>query len=142
MFVMNRHAKVSTVTPSSDLLLRGQRSKRSIFKIISNYKNNSTNMFVMNRHAKVSTVTPSSDLLLRGQRSKRSIFKIISNCKNNSANMFVMNRHAKKKKKIRKICFLQDADMRLVLSFHGSSSSSSSSSSFWQTNTFGHVPQS
>ena len=91
-------------------------------------------MFVMNRHAKVSTVTPSSDLLLRGQRSKRSIFKIISNCKNNSANMFVMNRHAKKK--IRKICFLQDADMRLVLSFHGSSSS------FWQTNTFGHVPQS
>ena len=34
MFYMDRGAKVSTVTPHTDLLLRGQRSKRS------NYNNN------------------------------------------------------------------------------------------------------
>ena len=72
-----RDEKVSTVTPSSDLLLRGQRSKRSNFKIISNCKNINVSMFVMNRHAKVSTVTSSSDLPLRGQRSKKVK---ISNC--------------------------------------------------------------
>ena len=71
MFYMDRGAQVSTVTPSSDLPLRGQRSKRSNFKIISNCKNNNVSMFVMNRHAKVSMVTPSSDLSLRGQRSKK-----------------------------------------------------------------------
>ena len=71
MFYMDRDAKVSTVTPSSDLPLRGQRSKRSNFKNISNRKNNSVNMFYMDKDAKVSSVTPSSDLSLRGQRSKK-----------------------------------------------------------------------
>ena len=75
MFYMDRDAKVSTVTPSSDLPLRGQRSKRSNFKIISNCKNNNVSMFVMNRHAKVSMVTPSSDLTVKGQRSKKVKFQ-------------------------------------------------------------------
>ena len=68
---MNRQTKVSTVTPSCDLSVRGQRSKKSKFQSISNGKNNSVNVFYMDKDAKVSTVTPSSDLSLRGQRSKK-----------------------------------------------------------------------
>ena len=39
MFYMDRGAKVSTVTPHTDLLLRGQRSKRSNYnkKIVQDY---------------------------------------------------------------------------------------------------------
>ena len=70
MFYMDRDAKVSTVTPSSDLLLRVKGQKRSNFKNISNRKNNSVNMFYIDRDAKVSMVTLSSDVQARGQRSK------------------------------------------------------------------------
>ena len=70
MFYMDRDAKVSTVTPSSDLLLRVKGQKRSNFKNISNRKNTSVIMFYMDRDAKVSTVTLSSDLQVRVQRSK------------------------------------------------------------------------
>ena len=65
---MAREEKVSTVTPSSDLPLRGQRSK---FQTTSNCQNNSVNLLGMDRHAKVSMLTPSSDLSFRGQRSKK-----------------------------------------------------------------------
>ena len=49
---MDREAKVSTVTPSSDLQIRGQRSKRSKLKTISNYKNISVNVFYIDRNIK------------------------------------------------------------------------------------------
>ena len=73
---MDRNTKVSTVTPSKDVSLTGQRSKRSKFQTLSNSKSNSVSMLGMDRHAKVSTVTPSWDLTLRGQRSKGQNFKL------------------------------------------------------------------
>ena len=74
MLVLDRHAKVSTVTSSSDLRLRGQRSNKVNFQTTSNDKTNSVNMLAMDKHAKVSTVTSSSDSWLRGQRSKKVKF--------------------------------------------------------------------
>ncbi len=67
---MDRDVKVSTVTSSPDLLLRGQRSKKVKTRTISNGKNNSVYVFNMDRDAKVFMVTSLSDLPLSGRRSK------------------------------------------------------------------------
>ena len=76
MFHMDREAKVSTVTPSSDLPLRVKGQKRSKLKIVSNGKTNSVSVFHTYSETKVSTVTPSSDLPLKVKGQKRSNFQI------------------------------------------------------------------
>ena len=76
MLPLDKHAKVSTVTSSSDLRLRGQRSKKVKFQITLNGKTNGVNMLALGKHAKVSTVTSLCDLRLRDQRSKKVKFQI------------------------------------------------------------------
>ena len=75
MLVLVKHQKNSTVTSSSDLRKRGQRSKKvkngvKFLKIL-NGKTNTAKVLVGAKHQKVSTVTSSPDLWLRGQRSKK-----------------------------------------------------------------------
>ena len=65
VLAMEKHAKVSMVTSSSDLRLRGQRSRKVKFQTTSNGKSNSANVLAIEKHAKVSTVTSSSDQRLR-----------------------------------------------------------------------------
>ena len=72
MLVLDKYAKVSTVTSLSDLQLRGQRSKKGqITNKCQMTKVKRVNMLVLDEDAKVSTVTSLSDLQLRGQRSKK-----------------------------------------------------------------------
>ncbi len=61
---MDRHAKVFTLTSSSDLQLRVKGQRRSIFENVSNDKNNKVNLLIMDRQTKVSTVTLWFDLPL------------------------------------------------------------------------------
>ena len=72
-----KHQKVSTVTSSPDLWLRGQRSKKVKSQTTWNDKSNTVNVFILVKHQKKSMVTSSSDLRKRGQRSKRS--KMVKN---------------------------------------------------------------
>ena len=71
MLPLDKHAKVFMVTSSSNLRLRGQRSKKVKFQTTLNGKANGVNMLALGKHAKVSTVTSLSDLRLRDQRSKK-----------------------------------------------------------------------
>ena len=61
MLNIDRHTKVFTLTSSSHLQLRGQRSK---IEIVSNNKSNKVNLLIMDRQTKVSTVTLWFDLPL------------------------------------------------------------------------------
>ena len=76
MLPLDKHAKVFMVTSSSDLRLRGQRSKKVKFQTTLNGKTNRVNMLALGKHAKVSTVTSLSDLRLRDQRSKKVKFQV------------------------------------------------------------------
>ena len=76
MLPLDKHAKVFTVTSSSDLRLRDQRSKKVKFQIKLNGKTNGVNMLALGKHAKVSTVTSLCDLWLRDQSSKKVKFQI------------------------------------------------------------------
>ena len=75
VLVRVKHQKVSTVTSSPDLWLRGQRSKKVKSQTTWNDKSNTVNVLILVKHQKKSTVTSSSDLRKRGQRSKRSNLK-------------------------------------------------------------------
>ena len=75
ILALGKQSKVSMVTSSSKLRLRGQRSKQVKFQTKSNVKTNGANMLALCKHSKVSMVTSSSYLRLRGQRSKKSNFK-------------------------------------------------------------------
>ena len=77
MLPLDKYAKVFMVISSSDLWLRGQRSKKVKFQITLNGKTNVVNMLALGKHAvKVSTVTSLCDLRLRDQRSKKVKFQI------------------------------------------------------------------
>ena len=66
-----KHQKVSTVTSSPDLWLRGQRSKKVKSQTTWNDESNTVNVLILVKHKKKSMVTSSSDLRKRGQRSKK-----------------------------------------------------------------------
>ncbi len=71
---MDRHAKVFTLPSSSNLQLRGQRSK---FETVSNDENNKVNLLIMDRQTKVSTVTLLFDLPLVSKVMSNVIISII-----------------------------------------------------------------
>ena len=71
MLVLDKDAKVPTVTSLSDLQLRGQRSKKVKLQNVSNDNSKRVNVLVLDKDAKVSTVISLSVLQLRGQRSKK-----------------------------------------------------------------------
>ena len=66
--------KVSTVTSSPDLWLRGQRSKKVKLQTTWNDKSKTVNVLILVKHQKKSTVFSSSDLRIRDQRSKKIKF--------------------------------------------------------------------
>ena len=88
-----KHQKVSMVTSSPDLWLRGQRSKKVKSQSTWNDKSNTVNVLILVKHQKKSTVTSSSDLRKRGQRSKKVKngvkFWTILICKTNTAKVLV-----------------------------------------------------
>ena len=71
MLPLDKYAKVFRVTSSSNLRLRGQRSKKVKFQTTLNGATNGVNMLALGKHAQVSTVTSLSDLRLRDQRSRK-----------------------------------------------------------------------
>ena len=85
-----KHQKVSTVTSSPDLWLRGQRSKKVKSQTTWNDKSNTVNVFILVKHQKKSTVTSSSDLRKRGQRSKKVKSQTTSNDKSSTVNVFYL----------------------------------------------------
>ena len=95
MLASVKHAKVSTVTFSFDIRLRGQRSKKVKFQTMSNGKTNNANMLALVKHAKVSTVTSPSDLQFRGQRSKNVKYQTTLNGKTNGANILAWSTKVK-----------------------------------------------
>ena len=98
-WIVVKHQKVSTVTSSSDLWLRDQRSKKVKSQTTRNDKSNTVNVLILVKHRRKSTVTSSSDLRKRGQRSKRSKngvkFVTTLNGKTNTAKVLVGVRHQK-----------------------------------------------
>ena len=90
-----KHQKVSTVTSSPDLWLRGQRSKKVKSQTTWNDKSNSVNVLILVKHQKKSTVTSSSDLRKRGQRSKKVKSQTTSNDKSSTVNVFIFAKHQK-----------------------------------------------
>ena len=111
--ILFKHQKKSTVTSSSDLRKKSQRSKRSKngvkFWTIFNGKTNTAKVLVGVKHQKVSTVTSSPDLWLRGQRSKKVKSQTTWNDQSNTVNVLILVKHQKQ-----------------------STVTSSSPSSFWQ----------
>ena len=84
---------MSTVTSSSDLRLKGQRSKKGqITKCVKRQK--SVNVLVLDEVAKVSMVTSLSYLRMRDQRSKKIKLQNVSNDKSKRVNVLVLGKHA------------------------------------------------
>ena len=90
-----KHQKVSAVTSSPDLWLRGQRSKKVKSQTTWNDKSNTVNVFILVKHQKKSTVTSSSDLRKRGQRSKRSNLKQLHMTRVALSMYFIFAKHQK-----------------------------------------------
>ena len=90
-----KHQKVSTVTSSPDLWLRGQRSKNVKLQTTWNDKSNTVNVLILVKHQKKFTVTFSSDLRKRGQRSKKVKSQTTSNDKISTVNVFIFAKHQK-----------------------------------------------
>ena len=90
-----KHQKVSAVTSSPDLWLRGQRSKKVKSQTTWNDKSNTVNVFILVKHQKKSTVTSSSDLRKRGQWSKRSNLKQLHMTRVALSMYFIFAKHQK-----------------------------------------------
>ena len=69
MLTLDRHSKLSTMTSSSDLRLRGQRSRKGQISNKLKWQSSSVNVLALDKHQKLFTVTSLSNLWLRGQRS-------------------------------------------------------------------------
>ncbi len=82
VFHMDRETKVSTVTPSSDLSLRGQRSKKVKISNCSNCVEIAQEYSLHNPKYVKNMFDPIRDpgVILRGQRSKKQNNSNCSNC--------------------------------------------------------------
>ena len=90
-----KHQKVSAVTSSPDLWLRGQRSKKVKSQTTWIDKSNTVSVLILVKTSKKSTVTFSSDLRKRGQRSKKVKSQTTSNDKISTVNVFIFAKHQK-----------------------------------------------